>query len=96
MTISRDKEVLVVIGAGGEILVEAEDSARRELFAKLQYALMTVADLDGAWRSASDFVADDPSEPDVPLPAPVIAEEASGTVISLAARRSAKEPGAGR
>ena len=52
LTISRDKEVLVLIGAGGDLLVNAEDSERRALFAKLQYALMTVADLDGPWRQA--------------------------------------------
>ncbi len=94
LTISRDKEILVVIGAGGELLVEAQDSSRRELFAKLQYALMTIADLDGAWRAGADEILDAPDQDDDDLPATPFGEGDAGTVISLAARRAAKDPGA--
>lgn len=91
LTISRDKDVLVVIGAGGEILVDAPDDDRRALFAKLQYALMQVADLDGLWRqqAPAPLVESEPAQVDVEPEPP--ATEPGETVISLAARRAAKD-----
>ncbi len=94
LTISRDKEVLVVIGAGGELLVEADDPDRRELFAKLQYALMTIADLDGPWRQGISDKQDKATLESKETPHPAFDGAEAGTVISLAARRAAKEPGA--
>ena len=91
LTISRDKDVLVVIGAGGEILVDAPDGDRRTIFAKLQYALMQVADLDGAWRhSTPEETSSEQAAPVQPASELPVAE-AGETVISLAARRAAKD-----
>ena len=91
LTISRDKDVLVVIGAGGEILVDAPDDDRRALFAKLQYALMQVADLDGAWRQqAPPSLLESEASPASAEPEPPVTDSGE-TVISLAARRAAKD-----
>ena len=84
----------MLIGAGGELLVNAEDSERRALFAKLQYALMTVADLDGPWRKALAEASAPSVREDLQNPEPAPSSEAEdATVISLAERRAAKTPG---